>query len=253
MLSADEIQSAFDASLPSYIEYMQSAAGRLRHVVILHHLRAALPPRSRILDVGAGLGELSTDLARDGHAVTLLDFSRAMLDQARQNCAGLDVVFVRADVNAVGTPFSENCFDVILCHSLFEFMSEPQALLSQLACQLRDPGLLSIVFGNRYHAPLQEILLRHDARRARVGLDEELPGIDRFGLTRHTFYPETIRAMIESIGLRVIGEYGIRVFADLLNGTVCDWSELLELELSASARMPYRQMARFVQFIAEKP
>ena len=247
-----QLQTAFDASLAGYIEYSESPAGQLRYAVMLHHLRSVLPPHAKILDAGAGIGILSADLARDGHSVTLLDFSTAMLDEARCNCAGLDVAFVCADANSIDTLFPPECFDVVLCHSLLEFASDPQELLAHLVRVIRNPGLLSIVFGNRYHAPLQEIFLRHDARRARIGLDEELAGVDRFGLARHMFYPETIRAMTEAAGLRVIGEFGVRVFSDLLGTTSVDRAELLALELAASPRLPYRHIARFIQLIAEE-
>ena len=246
------LSAAFDASLPSYIEYSESAAGQLRYAVIRHHLQERLLPSGRLLDVGGGTGHLAADLARDGQAVTLLDFSPAMLEEARRHCAGLGVRLIRATADEIGMPFAADIFDAVLCHSLLEFVDDPPGLLAQLVRVLRRPGRLSVVFGNRYHAPLQEIILRRDARRARRGLDEELPGMDRFGLPRRTFYPETIRRMVESVGLSVIGEYGIRVFSDLIGGMPEAPDELLALELAASARMPYRQMARFIQLIAEK-
>jgi S-adenosylmethionine-dependent methyltransferase len=250
--TAEQMQVAFTASLPSWVEYTESAAGQLRHAVILHQLRANLPRRAAILDMGAGTGKLSADLGRDGHSMTLLDFSPAMLERARRNCAGLDVTFICADANAVGTLFPDGTFDAILCHSLFEFVSDPQELLAKCVRALRRQGLLSIVFGNRYHAPLQEILLRHDPRRARIGLDEESAGTDLFGLPRHTFYPEEILAMTESNGLRAIGEFGVRIFSDLIGTIPAERDELLALELAASPRLPYRHIARFVQLILEK-
>ena len=58
--------------------------------------------------------------------------------------------------------------------------------------------------------------------------------------------------MIQACGMRVVGEYGVRVFADLLGGTLNLTPDLLALELAATERMPYRQLARFLQFIAKK-
>jgi SAM-dependent methyltransferase len=50
-----------------------------------------------ILDVGAGTGRVTLDLARRGHAVVALDVDSALLDALRERAAGLPVETVRAD------------------------------------------------------------------------------------------------------------------------------------------------------------
>jgi SAM-dependent methyltransferase len=53
-----------------------------------------------ILDVGAGSGRVTLQLARAGHAVTALDRNEVLLGALRERAAGLDVKAVRADARA---------------------------------------------------------------------------------------------------------------------------------------------------------
>jgi hypothetical protein len=98
---------------------------------------------------------------------------------------------------------------------------------------------------------LREALARRDLGRARQAMDRESAGLDLFGLPRRTFYPHELQGLAAACGLTIIGEYGVRVFADLL-----DWQppldQLQALELAASARLPYRHIARFLQLVAVK-
>jgi S-adenosylmethionine-dependent methyltransferase len=247
------MQQRFDEKAQAWLQYNQSAKGRLRHAVILHHLRSHLPPAPLdILDVGGGTGEMSADLARGGHALTLLDLAPAMVEKARRQCAGLNVTLACADAGQIPALFDAGRFDLAMCHSVLSFLADPLTLLAELSRVVRLGGLLSVVVGNRFHLPLRATLLEKDFRRARAGLDDEIGGMDLFGLPRRTFYPAEVRRMIQARGMRVVGEYGVRVFADLLDGTLDITPDLLALELAASERMPYRHLARFLQFIAVK-
>jgi len=249
----DTLQRAFDQQTRAWLQYNASPGGRLRHAVILHHLRAHMPPAPLdVLDVGGGTGELAADLARAGHAVTLLEFAPAMLDAARRHCTGLNVTFVCAAADQLSQRFDAGSFDLVLCHSLLEFLDDAPALLAHLVRAVRPGGHLSIVVGNRFHSPLRAALLDQDFHRARRGLDDELPAQDLFGLPRRTFYPADVRRMIQAQDVQVLGEYGVRVFTDLLGDRPELTPDLLALELAASSRMPYSHLARFIQFIAKK-
>jgi S-adenosylmethionine-dependent methyltransferase len=246
-------QHFFDQKIQEWLRYNESPGGQLRHIVILHHLRAhAPPPPLDVLDVGGGTGEIALDLAREGHAVTLLDISPAMIEQAQSHCAGLNVKFVCATADQIPALFDCESFDLVLCHSLLEFVEDPQAMLGQLMRVLRADGLLSVVVGNRCHFPLRATLLRQDFHQARLAIDEEIPASDLFGFPRRTFFAADMQQMIQACDAQLVGEYGVRVFIDLLGQAPELTPDLIALELAASSRLPYRHIARFVQFIAAK-
>ena len=63
-------------------------------------LRLAARHGDPILDVGAGTGRVSLELARAGHAVTALDLDPELLDELTQRARGLPVSTVVADARA---------------------------------------------------------------------------------------------------------------------------------------------------------
>lgn len=74
----------FDANLPAWLEWQRAPWGRLFYTVAQANLRRHLSDRPlRVLDVAGGNGPDAIVLARLGHEVTLVDFSAAMLDEAR--------------------------------------------------------------------------------------------------------------------------------------------------------------------------
>jgi SAM-dependent methyltransferase len=71
---------------------------------------AGAQPR-RVLELACGTGRVAIPLARDGHAVTGIDHSESMLDQARSKAGDLPIRFVRADIR----DFAVERFDLIIC------------------------------------------------------------------------------------------------------------------------------------------
>jgi SAM-dependent methyltransferase len=61
-----------------------------------------------VLDVGAGTGRISLDLARHGHAVTALDHDPSLLAELRRRASGVELTTVLADARdfALGAQFA---------------------------------------------------------------------------------------------------------------------------------------------------
>jgi S-adenosylmethionine-dependent methyltransferase len=253
MAPENGMADVFDTKTQAWLRYTASPAGQLRHIAIMHHLGLHISdPPLDILDVGGGTGEQALDLARDGHAVTLLDISPAMIDHARSHGDGLSMAFRCASAGQIPALFEPESFDCVLCHSLLEFVSDPSQLLGDMMRVLRAGGLLSVVVGNRCHFPLRAALVKHDFRQAQRALDAELPTTDLFGLPRRTYTPRDARLLVRACGAQLRGEYGVRLFIDLLDREADVTQDLIALELAAGARTPYRHMARFIQFIGAK-
>ena len=107
---------------------------------------AALRLGMRVLDVGAGCGDLSLDAARmvgaDGKVVGV-DISRPMLDRARQRAAALgNVAFVEHDAS---TFVADAPFDAIVSRFGVMFFDDPAGAFANLHRAIAPGGLLTFV------------------------------------------------------------------------------------------------------------
>ncbi|ELS52124.1 class I SAM-dependent methyltransferase [Streptomyces viridochromogenes] len=109
-------------------------------------LRSWLPEHaSDVLDLGCGTGSLSLLAAEQGHRVTGVDRSAAMVGLARAKLAGRDAVFLVGD--AAAPPVGEERFDVVLVRHVLWALPDPARVLRHWAGLLRPGGRLVLVEG----------------------------------------------------------------------------------------------------------
>ncbi len=109
-------------------------------------LRRWLPgPPADVLDLGCGTGSLSLLAAEQGHRVTGVDASPAMLGLARAKLAGHDAVFLLGD--AAAPPVGARRFDVVLVRHVLWTLPEPGRVLRHWAGLLRPGGRFVLVEG----------------------------------------------------------------------------------------------------------
>ncbi|MDW4906262.1 class I SAM-dependent methyltransferase [Streptomyces sp. ADMS] len=109
-------------------------------------LRSWLPDRpADVLDLGCGTGSLSLLASEQGHRVTGVDASRAMVEQARAKLAGRDAVFFVGD--AAAPPVREERFDVVLVRHVLWTLPDPARVLRHWQGLLRAGGRLVLVEG----------------------------------------------------------------------------------------------------------
>ncbi|MES5822519.1 class I SAM-dependent methyltransferase [Streptomyces sp. RG80] len=109
-------------------------------------LRSWLPGRAcDILDLGCGTGSLSLLASEQGHRVTGVDASPAMVDLARAKLAGRDAAFLVGD--AATPPVGEQRFDVVLVRHVLWALPDPGRALRHWRELLRPGGRLVLVEG----------------------------------------------------------------------------------------------------------
>ncbi|MFD4259144.1 class I SAM-dependent methyltransferase [Streptomyces sp. NPDC058534] len=109
-------------------------------------LRSWLPPRAGdVLDLGCGTGSLSLLAAEQGHRVTGVDLSPAMVELARAKLAGRDAVFLAGD--AAAPPVGEQRFDTVLVRHVLWTLPDPGRVLRHWRELLRPGGRLVLVEG----------------------------------------------------------------------------------------------------------
>jgi len=258
--------AAFDAKAEAWEDYTATPLGRLRQELTLRHLaqHLELPPRRlKILDAGGGTGSYAIPLAQQNHRVCLLDFSAQMLAIARRKVEQFDpsllerMEFCRAPVEEAAGLLPPDHFDLVLCHTLLEYVPEPREVLRALTTVLRPGGLISLLFVNPCAEVLHSALVRGDLEKARLSLRERVSSSGLFGLSRRTFPAEVVQEALVDVGVEVVAEYGVRIFADYLPAEKLADSEflarLLELEATAGALCPYRLIARYTHLLGRKP
>lgn len=104
------------------------------------------PPQD-ILDIGCGTGSLGLLLAGQGHAVTGIDLSPAMLALAREKAAAIGLAVDFQEMDAALPLFPTRRFDALLCRHLLWALPEPAQVLQRWAGLLRPRGRLLLIEG----------------------------------------------------------------------------------------------------------
>lgn len=147
--------------------------------------RALAPqPGERVLDLAAGTGVSTAELARDGAWCLAADFSLGMLQSGRH--AGRDVPMAAAD--ALHLPFADASFDAVTISFGLRNLVDPVAGLAEMARVTRPGGrLLVCEFSTPTFAPFATVYHNY--------LMRALPAI----ATRVSSNPEAYVYLAESI------------------------------------------------------
>ncbi|MBI3244349.1 MAG: class I SAM-dependent methyltransferase [Chloroflexi bacterium] len=132
-----------DPSFADYFAQVQATPGW--DAIIQSFARfVALPPNSRVLDVGCGPGSLARHLARDDHTVTGIDADPLMIDRAQYLATEVsDVTFEVGDVRHLR--FDDGAFDVALATNVIFLLPDPLAGLRQMTRAVKPGGLVAML------------------------------------------------------------------------------------------------------------
>ncbi len=116
------------------------------------YLLAHLEPGMRVLDVGAGPGTITADLAERvaPGRVTALEETEAALALSRTELTGrgIEADFVVGDVHALDLP--DDSFDVVHAHQVLQHVADPVQALREMRRVCR-PGGLVVARDSDYH------------------------------------------------------------------------------------------------------
>lgn len=105
----------------------------------------------RILDAGTGPGFFAIILAEAGYCVTAVDYTPAMLDQARKNAGPLEERIDFRQMDAQELQFEEESFDVVISRNLTWVLEHPDRAYASWKRVLKKNGLLINFDANWYH------------------------------------------------------------------------------------------------------
>ena len=143
---------------PSYSDVNQEELGGSQHSVwsrvidqrIQSHFGNRSRDQIRLLDVGTGPGFFAIILAELGYQVTAVDYTEAMLNQARKNAGPLASIIDFRRMDAEQLTFPDGAFDVIVSRNLTWNLPSPAKAYSQWTRALKENGLLLNFDANWY-------------------------------------------------------------------------------------------------------
>src|SRR5690242_457259 len=97
------------------------------------------------LDAGCGTGFLSLELARRGHRVTGIDFTPAMLAEARRKAAEQGAAVRFEETDAEQLPCAPGSFDLVVSRHVLWTLPHPEAAIDEWIRVLRPGGRLVII------------------------------------------------------------------------------------------------------------
>ncbi|MFC4059873.1 class I SAM-dependent methyltransferase [Planomonospora corallina] len=235
----------------------QAGAPAVRTAVVWDVLRAALADRVTvtgrdrldIVDAGGGTGGFAVPLAALGHAVTVVDPSPDSLAALERRAAeaGVAVRALQGDAADLGDLLPPGATDLVLCHSVLEYVEDPGGALAAMARLLRADGMLSVLAANPLAAALhRSVAGRFDEAREVLGDPEGRWG-DRDPTPRR-FTRQELVSLLGAAGLRPGEIHGVRVFADLVPSRFLDGepgaaAALVALEQAAAEHPVLRDIA----------
>lgn len=238
----------------------------LRTAVVWEILREVLDESAKasgravlkVLDAGGGTGGLAVPLAELGHHVTVVDSSPDALAglERRAADAGVRVRALQGDADGLADVVGPDSADLVLCHSVLEYVDDPAAAMASVAHTVRPGGAVSVLAANQVAAVLHRALAGHfdDARRllssgqGRWGEHDPMP---------RRFTSGMLAELVAGAGLRVGEVHGVRVFTDLVpSGMIeaerCAAEELVALERAVAVHPVLKDVATQLHALARR-
>lgn len=219
---------------------------------MLSALAGALNRPLRILDVGAGLAQISLNLAKRHHC-TINDISANMIDKAKQSSAdqGLnDIRFIVCPYQELPSAIQGEKFDLILCHAVLEWLGEPEQIMDFFDEFLVDGGALSLCFYNPASLIYRNLVMGNFYQ-----LDKPKPADNKSLTPNNPVSSDDVESWLSARHYHVQARSGIRVFSDyapLKRGGLNNPDDVIAMELKYSTQLPFRLMGRYLHIIATK-
>lgn len=206
-----------------------------------------------VLDIGGGTGGFAVRVAELGHRVTVVDPSPDALAALDRRAREVEVAVagLQGDLSTLVEVVGPDSADVVLCHGVLEVVDDPAAGLATIRTVLRPGGTLSLLVAQRHAAVVARAMAGHFAQALTL-LQEPDTVVGRPG---HRFTDEEVRGLLAAAGLEATTVHAIRVFADLVPGSLLGLepgatAALVDLERAVAERPEYRPLATQLHVLA---
>lgn len=230
-------------------------------------LTAKLQRPLKVLDVGAGLGQLSIELATQGHEVTINDISHNMLTEAKKNAQQKGVaeaikwlvcpyqqlenqLKLDSQLESDSDLDSDSGFDLILCHALLEWLAEPEQIVPFFSRHLTATGMLSLCFYNPVSFVYRNLIMGN----FNLLNNPDFKSDNKKSLTpNNPVSYEEVESWLKEQGFEINKVSGLRVFNDYAlhkRGGHSNPEAVIDMELRYSDQAPYKWMGRYIHVLS---
>ncbi len=230
----------------------------------------------RILDVGAGLAQITIELATQGHNIVVNDISANMLAKAQANFEQLTADASNNEVTLFGEikwyvcPYQEltprlaaeqnnkprEKFDLILCHALLEWLAEPREIMDFFDSQLTPTGALSLCFYNPASFEYRNLIMGNFNLLDSLLSEDGYRADNKKSLTpNHPVAKLEVEHWLSDHHYKIALESGLRVFHDyapLKRGGHNLPEEVIRMELRYSRQEPFKRLGRYLHILATR-
>jgi SAM-dependent methyltransferase len=210
-----------------------------------------------VLDIGGGTGGLAVRVGMLGHRVTVVDPSPDALAALDRRAREHDVAVTgrQGDLSTLLDVVGPDSADVVLCHGVLEVVDDPAGALATLARVVRPGGVLSLLVAQRHAAVVARAMAGHfqQALSLLEPADDSTPA----GRTGRRYTHDELAALASGAGFAVDTVHAVRVFTDLVPGSLLDLepgasAALVELEQAVAGRPEYLPLATQVHLLAHR-
>ena len=262
-LRATRQKLAFESGLPQWKQEQNALKGRIRYDLSARNLINHLPTDKpqRVLDAGGGNGIDSLRLARMGHVIDLVDTSLSMLHDLHNNPEHLtlpnSVKTHSFDIREISKRFSNDSFDLLLCHNVIQYSDDWEELLVSMLQPLASGGIFSLMTRNKFAVPFDVTLDDYELDNLQNLLDEPHGKSGVFDTDISFFTARFLIDWLAQHGLETLGDYGVYCLYNHRSipaqyedsATV---GKLFSLEDHLGKQSPYKETARYLQIVAQK-
>ena len=212
-----------------------------------------------VLDIGGGTGGFAVRVGALGHRVTVVDPSPDALAALDRRAREHDVAVTgrQGDLSTLLEVVGADSADVVLCHGVLEVVDDPAAALATLARVLRPGGVLSLLVAQRHAAVVARAMAGHFQQALALLGPAAAAAPATGGRAGRRYTHDELTGLVRQVGLTVDAVHAVRVFTDLVPGSLLDLepgasAALVELEQTVATRPEYLPLATQLHLLAHR-
>jgi len=238
--------------IEDYYKLVSEPWGRIFYETIFEQLNLPTENSLKILDYGSGFGVTANHYAAF-HNVIAIEPNRMMSDKRFSSNKYLQIT---GGLDALAD-FTDNLFDVIICHNVLEYNKNQKDIFSTLLQFLKPNGVLSIVKHNKYGKVIHKSVFNANPSEALKLLEDSRNDDSTTFGERFLYSNEDIEKWCSENGAIIDKIFGVRTFFSLIQDNSIkydsDWyKKMFELELKVSSISDFQKVAFFNHLLIKK-